>query len=179
MQVEVAFTNSLGDVPAVEVTYALLDGGGVRFYTGSESVNFVATDERFRVESDTVTELPPSIDESGVSCEVLGVDEGFSSGSTTEPSASDACQVVEIDSFGDIQIELSVVSPFPETENLRIHYALRGPEGVRFGESSASVDLVAAGEAVRVSEDTVTSPPDWAPVDAITCSVLAVEASDF
>ena len=179
MQVEVAFTNPLGDVPAVELTYALLDVGGVRFYTGTESANFVAANERFRVESDTVTELPPSIDQSGVSCEVLAVDEGFSFGSATDPAASDACQFVEIDSFGDIQIELSVSSPFSETENLRIHYALRGPEGVRFGESSESVDLVAPGEAVRVSVDTVTSPPDWAPGDSITCSVLALEASDF
>ncbi|CAN5472541.1 hypothetical protein BH24ACT7_BH24ACT7_23060 [soil metagenome] len=113
-----------------------------------------------------------------MTCEVLAIDEGFSfADSAIEPSASDTCQYVELDSFGDIQIELSVTNPGPQTETLRIYYALRGPEGVRFAESSGSVDLVAAGEAVRLSEDTVTSPPEWVPADSITCNVLGIEAS--
>ena len=179
MQVEVAFANPLGDVPAVEVTYALLDSGGVRFYTGSESFDIAAADEAFRVQSDTVEPLPASVDGTGVTCQVLAVEEGFSFGTPTPPSPSDACQFVEIDDFGDIQIELAVTSPFSETENLQIYYALRGPEGVRFDDSSASVDLVAAGEAVRLSEDTVTNPPDWVQPESITCSILAIEASEF
>ena len=179
MQVEVAFTNPLGDVPSAEVTYALQDAAGVRFYTGSEYASFAATGERFRVESDTLEELPASVDAAGLTCEVLAVEEGYGDESPAVPSASDTCQFVEVDSYGDVQIELSVINPFPQTENLSVSYALRGPEGVRFDESSTSVDLVAAGEAVRVSEDTLTSAPDWVPGDSITCSVLAVESSDF
>ncbi|CAN5472379.1 MAG: hypothetical protein ACR2JP_00105 [Acidimicrobiia bacterium] len=54
MQAELAFTNPLGDVPALDVTYALKDAEGVRFHTDSARADLPAPDERFRDESDTV-----------------------------------------------------------------------------------------------------------------------------
>ena len=174
IQVELLLTNRLGAVPALDVTIALKGGDGVRFLTDTQFVQYPLPEERFRLEVDTVTELPAGVDEATISCEVLAVEEGF--GDLPElPGPGDVCEFVEIDDFGDIQIEITATSPFTTTGDLFVHYALRGPGGVRFSDSSALVDLVGAGETIRVSEDTVTEPPSWVG-DEISCDILGFEA---
>ena len=179
MQVEVEFANPLGAVPAVEVSFALLDGSGTRFHTDSGSFDLPQVAEVIRAEVDTITELPDDVDGAAVACEVLEIDEGFGFDDVQPPPESSACEVDGIDDFGDIQITLSTTSPFESTENLRIHYALRGDGGVRFADSSTSVELVSSVESVRVAEDTVTEPADWVTPDEISCEILGVRASDF
>ena len=179
MQVEVEFANPLGPVPAVEISFALLDGAGTRFHTDSGSFDLPQVAEVIRAEVDTITELPADVDGADVACEVLEIDEGFGFDDVQPPPDSSACEVDGIDDFGDIQITLATTSPFDSTENLRIHYALRGDGGARFADSSTSVELVAPGESVRVSEDTVTEPADWVTPDEISCEILGVRASEF
>jgi len=179
MQVEVQFANPLGPVPAVEISYALVDGAGTRFHTGSGSFDLPQPAEVIRAEVDTITELPDDVDSEDIACEVLEIDEGFGFDDVLPPPDSSACEVDGIDDFGDIQITLATTSPFESTENLRIHYALRGDGGARFADSSASVELVAPGESVRIAEDTVTEPADWVTPGEVSCEILGVRASEF
>ena len=179
MQVEVEFSNALGSVPAVELSFALVDGAGTRFYTGSGSFDLPQPAEVIRAEVDTITELPDDVDGADVACEVLEIGEGFGFDDVLPPPDSSACEVEGIDDFGDIQITLATTSPFESTENLRIHYALRGDGGARFADSSTSVELVAPGESVRVAEDTVTEPADWVTPGEVSCEILGVRASEF
>jgi hypothetical protein len=172
MQIELAVANPLGAVPALDVTYALLSEGE-RFLTESAFIQYVAPGERFRIDVDTFTEPPLDVDEASIDCEVVSIEEGFGS-PPTPPASDDGCEFVELDSFGDIQIELDVGSPFPTTEDIYVLYALRGPDGVRFADSLVSVGALDAGERVVVSEDTFTEPPAWVGND-ITCSILGFE----
>jgi hypothetical protein len=179
MQVEVEFTNPLGAVPAIDVEFALVDGSGTRFYTGSESFTLPQEGESFRSDVDTVAELPADVDGGTVTCAVLEISEGFSFGDAQPAPAASDCQIDEIDSFGDVQIILSTVSPFDSVENLDIFYALRGDDGVRFGDSSSIVDLVGPGESVRVDQDTLTEVPAWVTPTELSCEIIGVAASDF
>lgn len=179
MQVELQFTNPLGDVPSVRVTYALLDGDGVRFITSEAFIDLAAANERFRMEVDTVEPLPARIDESSITCRVLGIEEGFDIGGIQAPTRQDKCDFVGVDDYGDIQIELTAVSPFDETTNIQLYYALRGAGQVRFYTSSDYVDLVAAGERVRTNTDTVEPLPDWVDEAEGSCSLLGIAAVDF
>ena len=179
MQVEVEFTNPLGAVPAVDVAFALVDASGTRFHTDSGSFAMPSEDELFRSVVDTVTELPADVDDGAVSCQVLEISEGFSFGDLQSPPEASECQVDEIDDFGDIQITLSTANPFESVESLQILYALRGDGGTRFDDSSAFVELVAPNESIRVDEDTVTEPPEWATVDELSCEILGIGAADF
>jgi hypothetical protein len=179
MQVELEFTNPLGAVPAVEVAFALLDGSGTRFHTGSESFDLPQADERFRAEVDTVSELPADVDGAAVSCQVLDISEGFGYDDVQLPPESSSCEVTEIDEFNDIQIVLSTTSPYDSTETLDVYYALRDGDGARFSDSYSSVEFVAPGEAIRVPEDTVTEVPTWTTSGEISCDILGVRASDF
>jgi hypothetical protein len=175
IQVELLLTNPLGAVPSLDVTLTLEGGDDVRFATASESIRFPLAEERFRIEADTFTKLPSGIDEAAITCNVLAIDEGFGD-MPALPGPGDVCEFVEIDDFGDIQVELDVTSPFTTTEDIDIHYALRGPGDVRFADSFASVEFVGAGATIRVSEDTVTDPPSWVGTD-ITCGILGFEAN--
>ena len=157
----------------------MLDGGGTRFHTDSGSFDLPQVGEVIRAEVDTITELPDDVDGADVACEVLEIGEGFGFDDVLPPPESSACEVDGIDDFGDVQITLTTTSPFESTENLRIHYALRGDGGARFADSSTSVELVAPGESVRVAEDTVTEPADWVTPGEISCDILGVRASEF
>jgi hypothetical protein len=179
MQVEVRFTNPLGVVPSVEVSFALFDGAGTRFHTDAASFDLPQEDETFRSEVDTFSELPPDIDDADVTCQVLDIGEGFGFDDVEPAPESSACEVDSIDDFGDIQVTLVTTSPFETTEDLRIYYALRGGGGERFADSSTTVELVAPGESIRVAEDTITEPPSWVSPDQISCDILGVSASDF
>ncbi|MEX2626945.1 MAG: hypothetical protein WD225_08655 [Ilumatobacteraceae bacterium] len=178
MQVELEFVNPIGDVESITVTYALLDGTGTRFSTHEERIQYPDADQSFRQESDTLTELPATVNDVGVSCEVLEVAEGFAFGEAEAPADPTSCEFVEVDSFDDIQIELTVTSPFEDTTDVQATYALYA-DGVRFSSSVAIIELVAPGETVRSSQDTLTEPPAWSEPAALTCDVRAVEVIDF
>jgi hypothetical protein len=179
MQVEVDFINPLGTLPAVEVSFALLDGSGTRFHTDSESFDLPQVDERVRSEVDTVTGLPADVDGASVSCQILDISEGFGYDDVLPPPASSACEIVEIDEFGDIQVVLTTTSPFDTIETLEIYYALRGEGGARFADSYASVEFVGSQEALRIAEDTVTEVPSWTTEQDLSCDILGIRASEF
>jgi hypothetical protein len=179
IQIEVEFSNPLGAVGSLMITYALADGGGTRFTTGTSFVDFPRADERFRISQDTLTSLPNSVTDDDVSCEVVDIEEGFGADTLEQSASPSGCEFVEVDSFDDIQVELTVTNPFPTTENLRIVYALRAGDGIRFADSMALVDLVASGETVRIDEDTFTEAPAWTTADDVRCEILGVEMSGF
>lgn len=177
IQIELAFTNPLGAVESLVVTYGLNDGGGTQFTTGSSFVDFPGTEERFRISQDTMTGLPSSVTEQDVSCDVLDIEEGFGGTPLEQPAQPSGCEFVEVDSFDDIQVELTVTSPFLTTEDLRIVYALLTDDGIRFGDSTRFADLVGPGETVRIDEDTFTEVPAWTTGDDVRCEILGIEIS--
>lgn len=179
MQVELSFTNPLGDLRSLEVSYALLGADDVRFLTESALVDLPAADERFQLDDDTVEPVPSGVDESQIGCSILDIAEGFSFGDVREPGAADVCEFSSVDSFGDVQVELTVTSPFSDSTNIQITYALRGPGGVRFAADFAFIDVVGAGETIRSNEDSGTEVPDWMSPEDVTCDILGIEATDF
>lgn len=176
VQVELTFTNPLGDVDDLQVAYALADRNGVRFGDSTAYVERAAANERFRISDDSLEDLPPDVDEDEVTCTILVIEEGFGFGDTEPPGADAACEFIEIDSFDDIQIRVSATSPFGETVDIEIIAALRGPDGVRFGTTSAFANRVAPGESVRISHDTITELPDWVNEDEFTCEVIGISS---
>ena len=177
IQIELVFTNPLGAVESLVVTYGLNDGAGTQFTTGSSFVDFPGTEERFRISQDTMTGLPNSVTEQDVSCDVLDIEEGFGGAPLEQPAQPSGCEFVEVDSFDDIQVELTVTSPFLTTEDLRIVYSLRTDDGIRFGDSRGFADLVGPGETVRLDEDTFTEVPAWTTDDDVRCEILGIEIS--
>jgi hypothetical protein len=179
MEVELEFTNPLGEVTDLEVTYALLDGeAGSRFFTGSAGgldmvwIMFPAANEQFRLSVDTRADLPPSVEESTITCAVLAIEEGLDIGGNQRASEADSCEVVGEDSSGKVQVELSVTSPFEETMRIQTWWALQAPGPVTFASDTEVVDLVGAGERFKIVPRFGTDKPEWIGDDEVTCAVL-------
>jgi hypothetical protein len=178
MQVELTFTNPLGEVNWLgDVTYALTDGeGGTRFFTDSAfSENwdaFPMANEQFRVIASPLEQVPPGIDEATIGCTVLGIEEAsFDLGGYQRASDTDTCTVLGTDPSGLIQVEVAVTSPYDETTNLQVWWALYAPGQVRFDADTDVTDLVGAGESYRIPTSTVTKP-EWIGDGEVTCKVV-------
>ena len=179
MQVELTFTNPLGEVNGLEVTFALLDGeGGSRFYTGTaggldlEDISFPAANEQFRLSVDTGDEVPPNIDEATIGCTVLAIEEQMDIGGFQRSSDADTCTVLGTDSSGNIQVELAVTSPYEETTTVQTWWALQAPGSVRFETETEVVDLVGGGESFRISPQYGSEKAGWIGDGEVTCTVL-------
>lgn len=163
----------------IAVTMGLVDGEGVRFLTTDAFFNAAMTGERFRVDHDTVDELPASVSENDVGCSVLAI-EDFSFGEPDRvPGEGDSCVVDGVDSFGDVQATITVANPFAETADLAMDVALRDGTGVRWATPFTIADVVAPGESVRVSVDTLTDPAPWFDLNEATCEILTVSEFGF
>jgi hypothetical protein len=179
MQVEVSFTNPLGDVNGIEVTFALIDGeGGSRFYTGTaggldlQDISFPSANEQFRLTVDTGDVLPPNVEGSTIGCTVLEIEESLDIGGFERASDADACEVLGIDSSGRIDLELSVTSPYADTTTVQTWWAVQAPGQVRFDSDTEVTDLVGAGETFRINPEFGVEKPEWVGDGAITCTVL-------
>ena len=168
MLVDLTFTNSLGDVNGLEVTYALLDGeGGTRFFTGTaggldlEDISFPAANEQFQLSVETGENLARSIDEATIGCTVLAIEESTDIGGYQRATEADTCKVRGADSSGDIQVEVEVTSPYEETTTVQTWWALNAPGPVRFETETEVVALVGAGESIRIIPEYGTEKPKW------------------
>lgn len=178
MQVELTFTNPLGDVPDLEVTYALLGGDGSRVFTGTaggldlQDIHFPSEGEQFRLSVDSREEPPPGLDAATAGCSVLGIEEGTDIGGYERATAADTCEVVGTDSPNGPDVTVSITSPYADTTDVQVWWALRGPGGVRFDTSTEVIDLVGGGEAIQFTENSLTGPPpEWA-IGDVTCDVV-------
>lgn len=177
MQVDLTFTNPLGDVNELEVTYALLDGeGGMRFFTGStfiyEQIMFPVTNEQFRLAVDTGEDVPPNIEATTIDCTVLAIEESTDIGGFARATAADTCTVLGVDSSGRAQVELAVTSPYAQTTTVQTWWALYGPGPMRFETETEVVDLVGAGESFRIIPAYGTEKPGWIGDGEVTCAVV-------
>gem|GEM_PF-5841059 len=178
MQVELTFTNPLGEVNSLgDVTYALTDGeGGTRFFTGTPFAQwdyFPRANEQFRVNASTSEPLPPGINEATIGCTVLAIEEGFDLGGFQRASDTDTCTIVGTDSSGRIQVEVAATSPYEETTQVQVWWAFYAPGQVRFDAGTNVTDLVGAGESYRIPDETSEDPkPDWIGDGEVTCEVL-------
>jgi hypothetical protein len=179
VQIELEFSNPVDGPGPLQVT-SVLQHEGVRIATTTTYVEWSLPGERFRMQADTLESLPPGVDGTAVSCDVLDVAEGFGFAELQAPAEPSGCVFLEVDGFGDVQVELTLTSPFAERTNTRSIVALRGPDDVRFGETSAFADLVGPGETVRSSEDTLAALPDWVGgPEGFSCEILGVEATEY
>jgi hypothetical protein len=94
----------------------------------------------------------------------------------TPTQASDSCRYLGIDSFGDMQIALDVVSPVT-AETLVVGYAVLGPDGELLDQSDLFVDLVVEGELLSLPTDTFTAAPAGLGVADITCEVGPIDST--
>jgi hypothetical protein len=174
IQVELTFENPLGEVGSLQVTYALLDGDGARFGTAPELVPAPRDGERFRLGSDSLTEVPDGVDPGDVACEILEIEEGFGDPPLAAPDSS--CAFVEIDAFDDIQLDVTFTNPASEPGDVIVVIALTGPDDVRFASVQEFVELAQPGQENRLDVDTLTEAPAWIDdTDDIGCEVLGVE----
>jgi len=178
MQVELTFTNPIGDVAGLEATYALLNGDGSRVFTGTaggldlQDISFPSEGEQFRLTVPTGEDPPPGFDAASAGCSVLAIEEGFDIGGTKRASNVDTCEVVGTDSRNGPDVTVSITSPYADTTDVQVWWALRGPGGVRFDTGTNVVKLVRAGEALQFTESSKTGPPpEWAAGD-VTCDVV-------
>jgi len=174
MQLDVSFSNMLGEVGALEVTYAVI-GEGVRVAAGSDFVEYPAADERFRIHVDTLTEPPAGADDTQFTCEIRSVGEIDPFSDLTRAAEPTTCEYVETDEFGDIQLDITTTSPFDTTADLEIMYALRSSDGTRFSQATTFSDVVEPGETIQFAEDTLTGEPEWLDDGVILCDVLGIE----
>ena len=179
MQVELAFTNPLGEVNDLEVTYALLDGeGGTRFFTGTAGgldlvwIKFPDTNEQFRFSFDTTEDMPPNINEATIGCSVLAIEEGTDIGGYRRATDADTCVVLGTDSSGNIQVEVTATSPYEETTTVQTWWALQAPGPVTFETDTEVVDLVGAGETFKVSPRFGAEKAGWIGDGEVTCTVV-------
>lgn len=178
MQVELSFVNPLGEVHDLEATYALLDGSGTRVFTGTaggldlQDIHFPSEGEQFRLLVDTREDPPSGLDPASSSCAILAIEQGTDIGGYQRATDADTCEVVAVDSPNGPDVTVSVSSPYSDTTDVQVWWALRGPDGVRFDTSTKVIDLVAAGETIRFSENSLTGPPpEWVSGD-VTCEVV-------
>ena len=176
MQVDLTFTNTLGEVNDLEVTYALLDSeGGTRIFTDTPIAQwgyFPTANEQFRVTAEALEPVPPGADEATIACTVLGIEESTSLSGFQRASDADTCTVLGTDPSGGIRIEVAVASPYEETTNVQTWWALQAPGQVRFDVDTEVTDLVGAGESYRITPDFGRPKPAWVGDSAVTCTVL-------
>ena len=181
MNIELTFTNTLGEVDDLELTYALLDGeGGTRFLTQTAGITLPSANEQFRIDAGNSEELPPNIEESTIDCKVLAVEELRTSARYERATDADTCTVLGVDSDGRPQVEVSVTNPFDETTSLQAWWAMQGPGLVRFDRGVEAMDLVGAGETIKLTgEGSYGAVPGWVGEGEVTCTVLGVRDLDF
>jgi hypothetical protein len=178
MQVEVTFTNTLGEVNGLEIPYALLDGaGGTRFFTGTagdfgQETVLPRANEQFRFSADAREGVPDGIDATTIGCTVLGVEESLDIGGWKRASDSDTCTVVGTDPNGGSKVEVAVTSPYDKTTKVQTFWALQTQGPVRFAGDTEVTELVGAGESYRISPEFGPETPAWVGADPVTCVVL-------
>lgn len=177
MQVELSFTNTLGEVNDPEATYALLDGeGGTRFFTGTAGgldladLHFPRVNEQFRMPVDTREKLPPNIDATSIHCRVLKIEEGTDIGGYKRASGAETCTVVAADK-SRARVDVAAISPYDKTTKVQVWWAMQAPGNLRFATGTNVVDLVGAGEKYRFTEDT-RGIPAWVAAGSVTCTVV-------
>ncbi len=176
MHVDLSFTNEFSAPSDIRITYGILDSDGIRFHTDDKLIEVALPGERMHINVDTLDEEPASVSgDDGITCEILEIAESNFGSPPELPDPDDnSCRFVEVDSFGDIQVEIEVQNPFDETADLFIEYALYA-DMVRFDDGFAAIDFVGAGERLREQDDSLTGLPDWASAGAnVTCQILAI-----
>lgn len=176
LHAELRFTMPFDTARDLDVSFALLDGSRQPFLISSAFVEAAQPGEMFRFDADTLESLPDSIgDDSAVTCEILAI-EDFPFSEDPEVLGEAACEVTGTDSFGDVQVVLTVTNPTDMAADLSVDYALRG-DGVRFQSGFTFIEQVAAGETIRSPDDSFTDAPDWA--RDLTCEIIDVATFDF
>lgn len=176
IQIRLAFTSELTEQEDASATYEVYDGNGELLVESTHFFEELAPGEQVRIAVDTLTEEPTDRGaRSGITCALIAVEPtpvGFES---FAPGPSDSCRFVEIDGFGDIQIELSVVSPLTTSSELAVDYALRGPNGIRFADGVNFTVEVGPGETSITPTDTFAGLPEWVTESDFSCEILSVQ----
>jgi len=176
MQIEIAFISPLPEQSDATVDYEVIARGGAVLASSTHFIEELQSGEAVRVTVDTVTDAPTGSDgASGITCRILEIEPLLFGFNAFEPQPGDSCTFAEVDSFGDIQVQIDVVSPLDDTAELAIDYALRGPDGVRFADDVTFTDSVGAGQLWSGAADTLTEFPDWVNESTFSCEILSIQ----
>ena len=176
MQIEIAFISPLPEQSDTTVEYEVIARAGAVLASSTHFIEELQPGEAVRVVGDTVTDAPTGSDgASGITCRILEIEPLSFGFNAFEPQPGDSCTFAEVDSFGDIQVQIDVVSPLDDTAELAIDYALRGPDGVRFADDVTFTDSVGAGQLWSGAADTLTEFPDWVNESTFSCEILSIQ----
>ena len=91
------------------------------------------------------------------------------------------CRFTEVDSFGDVQIEIDYVADsITEQQDTILEYVVFDGNGQLLTESSRFVEDLKPGERLRLAIDTVEdAPTDPAALEGITCEVVGLDSFGF
>jgi hypothetical protein len=112
-------------------------------------------------------------DQSGSRCEILEAD-GFEVSYDADALADvSPCEVTGVDSFGDIESELSVTNSGSGTADYSVQLSFVDDGGIRRGTGFANVESVRAGETAPSDVFTVVEA-----ADGLVCEVVGVDRTD-
>jgi len=98
---------------------------------------------------------------------------------TIAPPVTEGCSLLGTDEFGDITIELTVVSPTSAVSQLEVGFELTDVEGEVFLPDFQVVEYVAPGEVIRLTILTFEPVPPGNDLGSVNCTITSVESIEL
>lgn len=177
MQVELSFSNPLGEVDGLELTYGLFSGD-VRFFTGSAGgldlvdIDFPKLGEQFRLAVDTSEDLPLNIKAEEIICEVLAIEEATQIGGYIRAASSDTCEIIRTDEYGKVFVSVKASNPYEELTDVQVFWAFYDQGSIRFESDTDIVEKLNPGEKFQIDSEYGVEKPQWIADGVVSCAVI-------
>ena len=177
MQVELTFSNPLGEVDGLELTYGLFSGD-VRFFTGSAGgldlvdIDFPKQSEQFRLAVDTGEDLPSNINVEEIVCEVLAIEEATQIGGYQRTASSDTCEIIRTDEDGQVFVSVKASNPYEELTDVQVFWAFYDQSSIRFASDTDIVEKLNPGEKFQIDSEYGVEKPQWIEGSVVSCAVI-------
>ena len=177
MQVELTFSNPLGEVDGLELTYGLFSGD-VRFFTGSAGgldivdIDFPKQGEQFRLAVDTSEDLPLNIKAEEIICEVLAIEEATQIGGYKRAAPSDTCEIIRTDEDGKVFVSVKASNPYEELTDVQVFWAFYDQDSIRFDSDTDIVEKLNPGDKFQIDSEYGVEKPQWIAGDVVSCALI-------
>lgn len=169
VQIELQFVREGEATDTISANYDLLDEQGTVFESKRALMLDVAPNELVRAPIDTFENLPAGSDTA--TCRLTEIVE-FGYDPLPDPGGS--CSLKEIDSAGDMQVEVLFTSPLQDDGSLSVSYALRSPDGARITNGIFELAVAGGNDEVEFVADSLQPVPDGLDPEDISCELLSV-----
>ncbi len=175
IEIELTTVSPSTTVSLLEVGFVLRDTAGAEVLADFLLVEFAAPGEVFRLAIPTFEPVPEGADVASLSCEIGGVEVIDLFTDQRLPGPDDTCSVLGVDDIGDLQLDVTVRNPAPESADLIFTYAVRDQQGTRVISDVGFADGLDPGQVATQQVDTLIPPPAGLDPAALTCDVVGLE----